>query len=71
MLAGSLVKNNSCLYTLHATRASKELHKDPISADFSERAVELVGMLQKVNVRFEVVLTHNFKRPQFTKYVYL
>ena len=71
MLPSGLVNDNSYLYTLNAARASEELHKDPACADFLERVVELGEMFQKVNVTFEVVLTRNFKRTQFAKYLYL
>ena len=59
------------VYTLDAIQDPKYPYRHNFSIDFMEHMVEIAEMFQKVDIRFEVVLTRNFKRTPFAEYLYL
>ena len=68
---GGLFFDDTYVYTLNAIRDSEYPYKHKFSDDFKMHMVHIAGMFDKVNVRFEVVLTCDFKRTPFAEYLYL
>ena len=66
-IPGSLFLVDTYVYTLNDIRDSKH----NFSLDFKLHMVDIAEMFHKVNVRFEVVLTRDFKRTPFAEYLYL
>ena len=70
-LPGGLFNDDTYVYTLNDIRDSEYPYKHEFSACFKGHMVEIAEAFQKVNVRFEVVLTRHFKRTPFAEYLYL
>ena len=60
-----------CGYTFNTTEGPEDRYEDPISTGFREYMVELKELYQMANVRFDIVLTLDFKNTPFAKYLYL
>ena len=63
--------DDTYVYTLDAIRDPEHPYNHKFYKLFKEHMVEVAEMLDEVNVRFEVVLTHDFKRTPFAEYLYL